>query len=34
MKLKCKAILNIKSINFFIIHVAINFSENYIKNYG
>jgi hypothetical protein len=34
MNLKCKIISNIKIFNFFIIHVAINFSENIIKNYG
>jgi hypothetical protein len=34
MNLKSKIISNIKSFNFFIIHVAIDFSENLIKNYG
>jgi hypothetical protein len=31
MNLKCKIISNIKIFNFFIIHVAINFSEKSYK---
>jgi hypothetical protein len=31
MNLKCKIISNIKIFNFFIIHVAIDFSDNLIK---
>jgi hypothetical protein len=34
MNLKCKVILNINIFNFLVIHVAINFSGNHIKNYG
>jgi hypothetical protein len=34
MNYKCKIISNIKIFNFFIIDVAINFSENLTKNYG
>jgi hypothetical protein len=34
MNLKCKIIPNIKIFNLFIIHVAIDVSENLIKNYG
>jgi hypothetical protein len=34
MNLKCKITSNIKIFNFFIIHVAIDFNENIIKNYG
>jgi hypothetical protein len=32
MNLKCRIISNIKIYNFFIIHVAIGFSENFTKN--
>jgi hypothetical protein len=31
MNLKCQIISHIKIFNFFIIHVAIDFSENLIK---
>jgi hypothetical protein len=34
MNLKCKIKSKIKIYNFLIIHVAIDFSENLIENYG
>jgi len=33
MNLKCKVIFNIKIINFLIIHVVIDISENHIWKY-
>jgi len=34
MNFKCKVIFYINIVNFLIIHVVIDFSDNHIKEYG
>jgi hypothetical protein len=34
MNLKCKAIFHINIVSFWIIHVAIEFSDNHVEKYG